>query len=388
MDAVGKPARIAILILVITCLAATSCTFPSDNDPQENIYSITKPYKFSISKWEIDALGHQLWESLKPASQIDINDTETVRAYFTSIGQDESKRKQLENEAERILSYQIREALIEEGITNPLDAWIPMKMVFPSVNFEFESPPGLLVISPRDEIRLLKRTTLEADLTSKEKEQIESEVDSLGYSSLVVRLGGVGFTYPTMVYETPNIQRAIDIAVEEWFHQYMALHPLGFLYVLDSIGWRPDYDIITMNETTAGIVSKEIGARVYQKYYAGDEPEISPPVESDFDFDLQMRQIRTKVDEYLAEGKVDLAEKYMRQMRDFLASKGYHIRKLNQAYFAFHGTYADEPGTTSPIGQGLQNLREECSSLKEFLDKVAVMTDYDDLKKAVEESEK
>ena len=383
-----KPARIAILILILACSVASSCATASKNNPQGNIHSITNPFKFSISEWELDSLGHQLWESLKPASQIDLNDTEIVREYFASIRQDESVRKQLEDEAERILSYQIRATLIEEGITNPLDAWLPIKVVFPPVNFEFESPPGLLVLSPRNEIRLLKRTTLEADLTTEEKERIESEVDALGYSALVVRLGGVGFTYPTMVYETSDIQRAINIAVEEWFHQYMAFHPLGFLYVLDGIGWRPDYDIIIMNETTAGIVNKEIGSKVYQKYYAGNEPQISPPVESDFDFDLQMRQIRIEVDKYLAEGKVDEAEEYMRQMRDFLVSKGYHIRKLNQAYFAFHGTYADEPTTTSPIGQDLQELRKMCSSLREFLDKVTVMTSYEDLKKALEETVK
>ena len=49
----------------------------------------------------------------------------------------------------------------------------------------------------------------------RQKEEIELQIDSLGYSSLVVRLGGVGFTYPTMVIESSNIRRTIDRIVEE-----------------------------------------------------------------------------------------------------------------------------------------------------------------------------
>ena len=95
--------------------------------------------------------------------------------------------------------------------------------------------------------------------------------------------------------------------------------------------------------------------------------------------------IVVSVDGYLAEGNVEQAEQYMNQMRDILAAKGYHIRKLNQAYFAFHGTYADDPATVSPIGQDLQTLRERCGSLKEFLDKVSFMTGYGDLREVLEE---
>ena len=278
--------------------------------------------------------------------------------------------------------------LLDEGIVNPLDSFLPLKIIFPPVNFEFESPPSLLVVSPRDKIKLLRRKTLEPDLTTAQKEEIELQVDSLGCSSLVVRLGGVGFTYPTMVIESSNIRRTIDRIVEEWFHQYMFFHPPGFLYALDGLGWRSDYDIITFNETIAGIVSKEIAAKVYFKYYAaeGEEPDISEGEPSEFD--LLMWETRVKADEYLTQGKVIEAEEYMNERRDFLALKGYHIRKLNQAYFAFYGTYADDPATASPIGQGLQNLRQQCSSLTEFLNKVKMMTSYEDLQKAVEEPAK
>jgi len=379
-----KPTLAIIVLTILSSVLISGCNTSSDNTRYGAIRSITDPHEFSITEWEFGALRHQLWESLKPASQLDANDVEIVRAYFDLVEQGKQPQSDHEEEVEKILALQIRSVLLEEGITQPADAFVPMKMVFPPVNFKFQAPPNLLVVSPRGEIRLLRRTTLEPNLTTEEKESIESEVDSLDYSSFVVGLGGVGFTYPTMVYRTSDIRRALDIVTEEWFHQYMAFKPLGFLYVLDSAGWRPDYEIITMNETAAGIVSKEIAGQVYSKHYGGQaetEPAEKPPSE----FRTLMRGIRLTVDVYLAEGKVEQAEEYMARMRDILASKGYHIRKLNQAYFAFHGTYADDPATASPIGQDLQKLRAQSGSLKEFLDRVSAMTGYDDLKALLDE---
>ena len=43
----------------------------------------------------------------------------------------------------------------------------------------------------------------------------------------------------------------------------------------------------------------------------------------------------------------------MEEKRQFLAANGYYIRKLNQAYFAFHGSYADTAGSIDPIGPKL-----------------------------------
>ena len=97
-----------------------------------------------------------------------------------------------------------------------------------------------------------------------------------------------------------------------------------------------------------------------------------------------MREIRRKVDEYLARGEIEQAEEFMEQKRQYLASKGYYIRKLNQAYFAFHGTYADRPASISPIGLEIKQLRDKSASLKDFLDTVAAMTNSQDLKSSVE----
>jgi hypothetical protein len=69
----------------------------------------------------------------------------------------------------------------------------------------------------------------------------------------------------------------------------------------------------------------------------------------------------------------------MEEKRLQLASHGYYIRKLNQAYFAFYGTYASSPGSVSPIGSGLKALRQKSDSLKSFVEQISSMTDADEI---------
>jgi hypothetical protein len=94
-----------------------------------------------------------------------------------------------------------------------------------------------------------------------------------------------------------------------------------------------------------------------------------------------MRQIRQNVDADLAGGQVDQAEQYMDEQRDYLQTQGYYIRKLNQAYFAFYGTYADTPAYADPIGTAIQDIRNQSSSLKGFLNKIEHVTNVSQLDK-------
>ena len=99
-----------------------------------------------------------------------------------------------------------------------------------------------------------------------------------------------------------------------------------------------------------------------------------------------MRQTRLEVDRLLAEGKVDEAEQYMEERRQFFWENGYAIRKLNQAYFAFYGAYADEPGGAAgedPVGAAVRALRAQSPSLAVFLRTIAWMYSYEDLQRAV-----
>jgi hypothetical protein len=74
----------------------------------------------------------------------------------------------------------------------------------------------------------------------------------------------------------------------------------------------------------------------------------------------------------------------MNDKRDYLAENGYYIRKLNQAYFAFHGAYADSPTSIDPIGAEMKTLRTGSASLREFLERVSTFTSRQALSEAAE----
>ena len=207
-----------------------------------------------------------------------------------------------------------------------------------------------------------------------------------------MELGGFGATYPTFVADDASLRWTIATVAEEWLHQYLAFTPLGFMYLLDSLGIRRDYEVATINETVAGIVtdrSRTSSTRrtmhpTNQPSQAPATPPSQPATPAPFDFNGEMRQIRLTVDDLLAKGKVEEAEQFMEERRQYLASQGYYIRKLNQAYFAFYGTYADEPTSVSPIGVELRELRSRSTSVRDFLNRAARMTSRRDLRSSVQ----
>jgi len=400
-----------IFILLSLCLIMGSCAPAADFDG--SLKSIVKPYQFSIAQWELVTITGEL-NSLIFGKEEGVEDKAgVVVEYFNLV--DQIKRLEaeiaavnasykagdlssLESELERIrqqkaaltdgvekiIAGQIKEVLAEHGIFHPLDNYIKLRVGFPPLIFKLEPPPHLLVVSPRDKIESMREIHLQQDMRVEAMESIEEQVDKLGVSSLVVGIGGLG-TYPAFVMESASLQFTVDAATEEWLHNYLTFKPLGFLYLLDLTGISRNYDIATMNETVVGIVSKEIGAIVCQTYYPDYANNRQQPAEEpEFDFNREMREIRQTVDTYLAQGEISQAEEFMEEKRQYLVSMGYYIRKLNQAYFAFHGTYGDSPTSISPIGAELKQLREQSTSLKAFLDTAAAMTSRQDLSLSIQ----
>ncbi len=404
--------KLIVISLLSLCLFSGSCSPARGFDYQ--LGPIVKPYRFSIVKWEFKTIPSEAKQWLFGKHGKNDDQTDMVAEYFllvkriksleseiTTINADneqgdlasieaevnrlQEQRMVLAGKVERIITKQIKEALAQEGIFNPMDKYIRSKVGFPPLDFRFENPPHLLVISPRDRIESMREITLQQNLSLEEMENIEARVDKLGVSSLVVELGGLGATYPTFVANNAGLRFTIDTATEEWLHQYLAFKPLGFLYLLDLTGVSRNYEIATINETLASMVSKEIGAIVCEKYYPSYENDAHQKqvVEPEFDFNREMREIRRAVDKHLAQGEIERAEELMEQKRQYLVSMGYQIRKLNQAYFAFHGTYADSPTSISPIGVELKKLRAQSASLKNFLNAVATMTSRRELSDSV-----
>jgi hypothetical protein len=253
-----------------------------------------------------------------------------------------------------------------------------------------------LIVSPRDRIEQTANISVNTDLTVDEQVNLEDDVSKgLNVSSLVVQIGGVG-VYPTMVARTTNVNWLLSTIAHEWIHNYLTLRPLGLLY-------SETPELRTMNETTASIAGDEIGAIVIEKFYPELKPAASFPnlrlvslsfdrpdpetlVRPPFDFRAQMHETRINADALLAAGKIEEAEAYMEARRQIFLQNGYLLRKINQAYFAFHGAYADVPGGAAgedPVGPAVRALRAQSASLKDFINTMAWMWSFEQLQETI-----
>ena len=255
--------------------------------------------------------------------------------------------------------------------------------VWPPVDFRIDSPPKLLVTSPRDVIRRDEDVLIDPEISIDDIEKIENELAEVAnISAVVLQTGGLA-SYPNVI-PTADLERLLDVAAHEWLHAYLVFNPLGRAYFDGG-------DIRVMNETLADIFGQEVGLRVYSEitgepYVAPVRPETAMRnTESknpdgpggsdsdeetgadDFDFNRFMAETRARTDELLEEGLMDEAESYMESRRIELLDHGHTIRKINQAYFAFHNTYAESPSSTSPIARYLWDLRDQVDTVGELV---------------------
>jgi hypothetical protein len=390
----------------------------SPGDQSERVRAFTRAIEFDYVSWTIDALGIKLGQAalsttgyipesdrsdivldvLSQTNQINILEGKLNDVYADPNITDheaasveirhelddlKGKRAELQPLAESILQEQINEIATQAGLTFGGQA-------IPPVLYHTTPPPDALIISPRNEIKQIQDISISPGISVDQMDELETKVDeALNVSSLVVGIGGIGL-YPTMVMETTDINGLAEVVAHEWIHNYLTLHPLGLSYMNSP-------ELRTMNETVASIAGKELGRAVVQKYYPEylpPENPPSPPVANEnqtpappvFNFNAEMHLTRINTDKLLAEGKIDEAETYMELRRRFFWDNGYHIRKLNQAYFAFYGAYADQPGGAAgadPVGTAVRLLRANSSSLEEFINRIAWMWNFEQLLRAV-----
>lgn len=298
---------------------------------------------------------------------------------------------------EQIIQRQISQALVAEGLSIA-------NYAFPPVLFGFTEPPKKLIVSPRDQIETRYAQMLASDVPLETIAQSEGRIyEEHDLSAYVTSIGGLG-AYPTMVIDRASLGWVLSTVAHEWVHNYLTLFPLGINYATSS-------ELTIINETVAEIVGNEIGMRVAERFYpesiaptpvpetkqdesaatasdassdvnAGETSEKSTATER-FDFRAEMRNTRIQVDNLLAEGKVEEAEQYMEQRRLEFVEEGYNLRVLNQAYFAFHGSYGTSAASTSTIGPKLEELRQRTSSLRDFLVTVRTVTSEKDIDEAL-----
>lgn len=281
---------------------------------------------------------------------------------------------------EQILERHVSEALVDAGFGMAGFLW-------PPVQFTFTEPPKKLIVSGRDQISTVYSRMLVAGMALHDIEQAEEAIarqhNAVGY---VTDIGGLG-TYPSMVVDRAGLRWVLSTVAHEWVHNYLAFFPLGLNYFASQ-------EMTTLNESVAEIVGNEIGDLVYTGLYGGEILPSPPPVTSDnaepdvFDFRTEMRATRLEVDRLLEAGRVAEAEAYMDTRRLEFVENGYPLRVLNQAYFAFHGSYGTSPASTSPIGPDAEKLRELSPDLATFLQTVRWFTSVEDLDRVLVELER
>lgn len=285
-------------------------------------------------------------------------------------------RDGLEEYLEQIISETVRTD--EVGLVG--------SFVWPPVDFRIDSPPKLLVTSPRNEIRRVEGILIDPDISVEETLSIERELAELhDVSALIIQTGGLA-SFPSVV-PMVDLQRLMDIAAHEWLHGHLIFYPLGRSYFVDG-------EMRSVNETLSDLFGREIGQRVYAKIT--DQPYVAPvrpetaslnwnsgkafeEKESldQFSFNQFMSETRDRTDNLLLDGLVEEAEAYMETRRIQLLGHGYSIRKINQAYFAFHGTYGESPSSASPIARYIWDLREQVDTVGDLVKMLRGLKTYE-----------
>ena len=406
LSLLGSLLMLAVIIGPNTILAS---------DELASLRRYTRPYEFDFIEWNASALALKWGQAALGTIHYVPTDqrSELVLEYFELVRQvwereyqvqllfsdpqvadpDEAsaelrqelealevQRDQLRPLAEAVLEAQVSRVAAEMGLTLG-------GQPFPPVLYHTTDPPNGLVVSPREVIRQEYSINIDPQMTLDEIVRLEDEVAAaLDVSTLTVGIGGIGL-YPTMVMETTNINWLAETVAHEWIHNYLTLRPLGVSY-----GITAENRII--NETTASIAGVEIGEAVIERYYPAfvppPEPEPAPPADGEpqappaFDFRAAMHETRLEADRLLAAGEIEAAEAYMEARRLVFWEQGYRLRKLNQAYFAFHGAYADQPGGAAgedPVSAAVRSLRQQSPSLASFLNRIARIWSYEQLRK-------
>ncbi len=361
-------------------------------------------HRFSLVSWEIQNLPSKLIKSLLGLESIPPpEEREAVLDHFFELGDElnwlewelvqevalhgaqSAEVERLESQAvivrddyddlapkvEAIIGHEIEHQLRDEGLGFRFIKWT---LIFPPVLFVFERLPKILIVSPRDHVERLDDMLLSPDMTIEDIEALEDRIlEKHNLSTIVEGLGGYS-TYPAMVQQKRSFYSSISTAAHEWTHAYLFFYPLGRAY--DKGG-----AVREINETVADMIGYEIADSISLAY--GHEPPSRqpPPVENEttFDFVAEMRETRGTLDSLLAEGKIEEAERYLEERRQIFVAAGFAIRKLNQAYFAFHGTYAFSPASVSPVAEQLEELRGYFPTLGEFLAAVRKVSTHDKL---------
>ena len=322
--------------------------------PEKWLYRLATLFDEGRSRDGEDALLRRYFEL-----SADVRSLERQGEDTAGLTEARRQREAIENDVEEVLEGRISDLLRDQGLVMNPPLFSDIDLLFPPLDFELDRPPKVLAVSPRDRIDLDRSYLLSPGLEPEAVAAVESETEKTGVSALVVNTGGVA-TYPSVIPELASYQQIVETAIHEWLHQYLAFYPLGRSYFRGG-------ETRTLNETLADLAGRELADLFVERYGSPTSPPAPAGTPSESDFRSEMRALRLRVDELLDRGEVEAAERLMERKRDEFEANGVYLRRINQAYFAFFGSYADTASSIDPIGPKLQRLRQNAGSVAEFV---------------------
>jgi hypothetical protein len=436
-----RTAGLRATVLLLALFLLTSSTYAWRPGVQAHLAGATAGYGWDLGGWTVDALGEKVVEAVRRPARgySDAQGAAFVTAFMArarAIGDLEREIQRLTAErdaaatagasapppasaetlealaaelaalramqegerptAEAIIEGQVSSVLVDMGLGVGGRLW-------PPVLFTFTESPAKVVVSTRDRIGTAAAKMIAPGLPIETVAEIEATIEANaqeagGVSAYVAPTGGLG-AFPTLVVNRGNLEWILSTVAHEWVHTYLAFFPLGFNY-----GRTPDNTLI--NETVAEIVGNEVGLRVLQRYYPDQAPPELPDVSEEvvpmppadepgaFDFEAEMRQTRESLDKLLSVGRIEDAEQYLEIRRLWFVENGYPIRKLNQAYFAFHGSYGTSAaastqvtgiGPVQALGPLVEQVRAALPDAPTFLRTVRSVVDRAGVERLVED---
>jgi hypothetical protein len=406
-----------ILGLLLTCLMCAlllGAGNVSSADQNDRIRRFSREYEFDYLEWELDAFFQKAVQAATKAEKLLSHDQQTrvVNNYMVTVREQNQLETDLKNAyaspsaADKLKVTELKQALDEKNsqllalsalaepvIQNQTELSLASLgfglggQVLPPVLYQVSEMPMNLIVSPRTEISTIFEINLEPGMDVLAREKIECGIfRDFSLAALVEPIGGLG-AYPTMVMQSSDIAWLLDTVSHEWTHNWLTFHSLGLRY------FNSD-QLRTINETTASISGKEISQQTlktwYQQYLPAAEKKLSTvtkkpiiPEKESFNYRKEMHTTRVRVEALLAEAKVEEAEAYMENRRVFLWENGYHLRKINQAYFAFYGSYNDRPGGGAagddPVGPIVQRYRKQFADFHSFMVNIASVKSFNEL---------
>ena len=419
--------KLALLLVVLPLLASVwpAAGLTPTGHYEARLGALTSAESFSLSLWTVRVIGGKVWQAIgdPPGRELSADEQKRIFDEFFATA---DEANQLEGEINDLANKgvtsadggmagleqklkalrQTREqqvALVEHTIEDQVEAILKHddislfqtgSVFLPPVFSKLVDLPHVLVVSYRDHIEMRTQVAIRRTITVQQTGVLEDTVDrDLNVSSLVVPIGGYS-TYPTMIAGSAPLDFVLGAVTHEWCHIFLMFRPLGESYGKSS-------DVAAMNETACSIFGDDAAALVRETYYGAEKtprpwqtPPTPAPVPGEppkreepqgFNANRELRKIYLAAEERLKVKDITGAEEVMEEGRRRLADNGFYLRKLNQAFFAFYGSYAEGPDSIrpDPIGDDLRALRRRSPTLRDFMLTLSKMTSYNDLKRAL-----